>query len=113
MVNEKQKSYIVELKEINDGSGDMILELPPEVIEGLGWKMGDTVSYEVRDKSIFVKKKEWVYFNLKSKIKRVKSPIQNIKIPQRRVINMFIGWRLKKKFFKNMGANDFSILYNK
>ncbi|NCQ51593.1 AbrB/MazE/SpoVT family DNA-binding domain-containing protein [archaeon] len=58
MVNEKQKSYIVELKEINDGSGDMILELPPEVIEGLGWKMGDTVSYEVRDKSIFVKKKE-------------------------------------------------------
>ena len=38
----------VEVKECNDGSGDIYFELPPEILKELGWKEGDDVTFDVQ-----------------------------------------------------------------
>jgi len=38
-------SWIVTLEEADDGSGDLILPLPPEVLELQVWQEGDTLEW--------------------------------------------------------------------
>lgn len=52
------KVYTATTKEVEDGSGDMIVELPPELVDELGWKEGDVLQYELINGAIHVKKKE-------------------------------------------------------
>lgn len=58
-VNPKPKIYgPLYIEEAEDGSGDGILTFPPEMIEELGWKEGDTLNLEVsEDQTIIITKK--------------------------------------------------------
>lgn len=38
-------SWIVTLEEADDGSGDLVMPLPPEVLEFKMWKEGDTLEW--------------------------------------------------------------------
>ena len=42
-------SWTVTLEEANDGSGDLILPLPQEVLDLQGWKEGDTLDWKEGD----------------------------------------------------------------
>ena len=48
------KSYTSKVLEICE-NGDAIIELPTELVEELGWKVGDVLDYEQKDGKIFVK----------------------------------------------------------
>lgn len=48
------KSYTSKVLEICD-NGDAIVQLPDELVEELGWKVGDVLNYEQKDGKIFVK----------------------------------------------------------
>lgn len=48
------KSYTSKVLEICE-NGDAIVELPTELVEELGWKVGDVLDYEEKDGKIFVK----------------------------------------------------------
>jgi bifunctional DNA-binding transcriptional regulator/antitoxin component of YhaV-PrlF toxin-antitoxin module len=48
------KSYTSKVLEICE-NGDAIIELPTELVEELGWKVGDVLDYEEKDGKIFVK----------------------------------------------------------
>jgi len=48
------KSYTSKVLEICD-NGDAIVELPDELMEEMGWKLGDVLNYEEKDGKIFVK----------------------------------------------------------
>lgn len=52
------KVYTATTREADDGSGDMIVDLPPELVEQLGWKEGDILQYELIEGAIHVKKKD-------------------------------------------------------
>jgi len=39
------KSFVVTLEEADDGSGDVVLPLTPELLEDLDWKEGDTLEW--------------------------------------------------------------------
>ncbi len=41
-----------------DGSGDVILELPSELLERLGWSLGDELSVEAGEEKIYLKLKQ-------------------------------------------------------
>lgn len=41
-----------------DGSGDVIVELPPELIETLGWTLGDELIVERNEDGISLKRKD-------------------------------------------------------
>lgn len=50
------KTFTSKVLEICD-NGDAIIELPPELLEEVGWKEGDTVNIEQReDKRIYISK---------------------------------------------------------
>tara|TARA_Y100000310_G_C20338986_1_gene648886 strand:+ start:87 stop:401 length:315 start_codon:yes stop_codon:yes gene_type:complete len=50
-------THSVEVKELNDGSGDTYIEFPPELLNKLGWKEGDDLRFEPKKNgSIRVKK---------------------------------------------------------
>ena len=36
----------IEIKELDDGSGDALIELPPVLLKKLGWKEGDDLKFE-------------------------------------------------------------------
>lgn len=38
-------------------NGDAVLDLPPELVEELGWEVGDKLDYDVRDGSIYLTNK--------------------------------------------------------
>jgi hypothetical protein len=38
-----QKHWTIPLEDPNDGSGDLILSLPKDLLEIAGWKEGDTL----------------------------------------------------------------------
>ena len=39
-------------------TGDLIIPIPPQVLEDLGWKEGDQVAFEIaKDGKIYIKKK--------------------------------------------------------
>ena len=47
----------VEVKECDDGSGDLYFELPSEILQKLGWQEGDDVKFDVKkDGTISIKK---------------------------------------------------------
>jgi bifunctional DNA-binding transcriptional regulator/antitoxin component of YhaV-PrlF toxin-antitoxin module len=39
------KNWTVTVEEADDGSGDIVLPLPPELLETQGWKEGDTLEW--------------------------------------------------------------------
>ncbi|CAN7170476.1 AbrB/MazE/SpoVT family DNA-binding domain-containing protein [Aquipseudomonas alcaligenes] len=41
-----------------DGSGDVIIELPSELLEQLGWSLGDELSVEAGEENICLKLKQ-------------------------------------------------------
>jgi len=36
-------------------NGDAIVELPDELMEEMGWKVGDVLRYELKDGKVFIK----------------------------------------------------------
>ena len=48
------KSYTSKVLEICE-NGDAIIGLPDELMEEMGWKLGDVLRYEEKDGKIFVK----------------------------------------------------------
>jgi len=49
------KRFTSKVLEICD-NGDAIVELPPELLEEMGWKEGDTLSISDKDGKIIIKK---------------------------------------------------------
>ena len=47
------KRYNSKVLEICD-NGDAIVELPDELMEELGWKVGDELDYQMKDGSVYV-----------------------------------------------------------
>jgi uncharacterized membrane protein (UPF0127 family) len=47
------KKYNSKVLEICD-NGDAIVELPEELVEELGWKVGDKLDYQMKDGSVYV-----------------------------------------------------------
>ena len=47
------KKYESKVLEICD-NGDAIVELPEELMEELGWKVGDKLDYQMKDGSVYV-----------------------------------------------------------
>jgi hypothetical protein len=53
----KLKSWTINVEEANDGSGDAILNFPPDLLEQAGWKEGDTLNWiDQKDGSWLLKK---------------------------------------------------------
>lgn len=50
----KSSTYTAKVVEICD-NGDAIVELPPELVEELGWQIGDRLDMELQDGKIFIK----------------------------------------------------------
>ena len=44
-VNNTMTHWTVTVEEADDGSGDIVLPLPPELLETQGWKEGDTLEW--------------------------------------------------------------------
>jgi hypothetical protein len=38
-------SWTITLEEADDGSGDLVLPLPQDLLDGAGWKEGDTIQW--------------------------------------------------------------------
>ena len=51
----KSKTFTSKVLEICD-NGDAIVELPPELLEEMGWKEGDTLDISDKDGKIIIKK---------------------------------------------------------
>ena len=49
------KTFTSKVLEICD-NGDAIVELPPELLEEMGWKEGDTLDISEKDGKIIIKK---------------------------------------------------------
>ena len=47
------KNFESKVLEICD-NGDAIVELPEELMEELGWKVGDKLDYQMKDGSVYV-----------------------------------------------------------
>jgi hypothetical protein len=43
------KSYIIDLQEADDGTGDAILQFPDELLAETGWKEGTVLSMRVEE----------------------------------------------------------------
>lgn len=39
----------VEVKECDDGSGDVYFEIPPEILKRLGWSIGDDIKFDIQE----------------------------------------------------------------
>jgi len=52
------ESWRVVCQDAGDGSGDVIVELPSELLEQLGWGLGDELSVEAGEENIFLKLKQ-------------------------------------------------------
>lgn len=52
-------SWVITLEEADDGSGDLVLPLSDEILDGLDWKIGDTVEWiDNKDGSWTLRKKD-------------------------------------------------------
>ena len=54
----RTKSWRTECQDPGDGSGDMIIELPPVLLAALGWTLGDELIVERNEDGISLKLKE-------------------------------------------------------
>ncbi|WP_278386276.1 MULTISPECIES: AbrB/MazE/SpoVT family DNA-binding domain-containing protein [Stutzerimonas stutzeri subgroup] len=52
------ESWRVVCQDPGDGSGDVIVELPSELLEQLGWTLGDELSVEVGEENVCLKLKQ-------------------------------------------------------
>jgi antitoxin ChpS len=52
------ESWRVVCQDPGDGSGDVIVELPSELLEQLGWSLGDELSVEAGEEKICLKLKQ-------------------------------------------------------
>ena len=50
----KSKRYTTKVVEICE-NGDAIVELPDELVKELGWEVGDTLDYEMKNKVVYIK----------------------------------------------------------
>lgn len=50
----KSKTYTTKVVEICD-NGDAIVELPDELVKELGWEIGDTLDYEMKNEAVYIK----------------------------------------------------------
>jgi len=49
--------HLIDVKELDDGSGDAYIELPPELLNKLSWQEGDDLHFDPQDDgSILIKK---------------------------------------------------------
>ena len=48
------KTYTSTVLEICE-NGDAIIELPDDLMEEMGWKVGDVLRYELKDEKVFIK----------------------------------------------------------
>ena len=46
--------YTTKVLEICE-NGDAIVELPDELVKELGWQIGDTLDYEMKNKAVYIK----------------------------------------------------------
>lgn len=53
-----QSGWRVVCQDPGDGSGDVIVELPSELLEQLGWTLGDELTIEKREEGISLKLKQ-------------------------------------------------------
>lgn len=52
-------NWTITLEEADDGSGDLVLPLPDDLLEGAGWKEGDTLEWiDNKNGSWTLRKKE-------------------------------------------------------
>ena len=48
----------VVLEEADDGSGDLVMPIPQDMLENLGWQIGDTLTWTIKTNgSIILSKK--------------------------------------------------------
>jgi antitoxin component of MazEF toxin-antitoxin module len=52
------ESWRIACQDPGDGSGDVIVELPSELLEQLGWGLGDELSVEAGEEYICLKLKQ-------------------------------------------------------
>lgn len=52
------KSWRVVCQDPGDGSGDVIVELPSELLKQLGWTLGDELSVDVQEGKVCLKLKQ-------------------------------------------------------
>ncbi|MCF6753083.1 AbrB/MazE/SpoVT family DNA-binding domain-containing protein [Stutzerimonas stutzeri] len=52
------ESWRVVCQDPGDGSGDVIVELPSELLEQLGWSLGDKLSVEAGEENVCLKLKQ-------------------------------------------------------
>jgi hypothetical protein len=43
------KHFYSEVKEVGDGTGDVSIELPEELLNELGWEEGTVLNYKIED----------------------------------------------------------------
>ena len=48
-MSESKTTWIVTLEEAEDGSGDLVMPLPQEMLDLQGWKEGDTLNWKEGD----------------------------------------------------------------
>jgi len=48
-MSENKTSWTVTLEEAEDGSGDLVMPLPQEMLDLQGWQEGDTLNWEEGD----------------------------------------------------------------
>lgn len=54
----QKKSWIAEIIETDDGSGDAILQFPDELIAETGWKEGTTLNLKVENGVLIITEKK-------------------------------------------------------
>lgn len=52
------ESWRLVCQDLGDGSEDVVIELPSELLEQLGWSLGDELSVEVGEGNICLKLKQ-------------------------------------------------------
>lgn len=52
------ESWRVVCQDPGDGSGDVIVELPSELLQQLGWGLGDELTVEAEEENICLKLKQ-------------------------------------------------------
>lgn len=50
----KSKTYTAKVVKICD-NGDAIVELPDELVKELGWEIGDTLDYAMKNEAVHIK----------------------------------------------------------
>ena len=53
----ESEAWTVRCQDTEDGSGDFIVDFPPELLEKMGWGLGDVLTVEVIEGSIVLKPK--------------------------------------------------------